>query len=115
MRHHSKIKKFGRKTGQRNALMNSLALSLIRDEKIQTTEVKAKALRPIVEKLITAGKKGTLAARREIVKKVGEMGAKKVVTVISPKYSSRAGGYVRITKLVRRESDGASQAVIEFV
>ncbi len=115
MRHHDKIKKFGRKTGQRNALMRSLVESLVRDGKIQTTEQKAKAMRPMVERLVTNGKKATLAARRDISRKVGDTAAKAIVSTISPKYVDRKGGYVRITKLVRRQSDGAAQAIIEFV
>ncbi len=115
MRHHNKVKKFGRERGQRKALMRSLAVSLVRDGKIQTTEEKAKALRPFVEKLITHGKKQNLAARRNIIELVGSPSANKIISIWSPKYTSRSGGYTRITKLVRRQSDGAKQAVIEFV
>lgn len=115
MRHHSKTKKFGREKGQRIALMRSLAVSMIRDGKITTTEQKAKALRPFVEKIVTNGKKQTLAARREIAMRIGDASAKKVISTISPKYDKRSGGYTRITKLVRRGSDNAKQAVIEFV
>lgn len=115
MRHHSKTKKFGREVGQRKALMRSLAVSLVRDGKIKTTEQKAKALRPFIEKLVTNGKKQNLAARRNIIELIGSDSARKIISHISPKYSTRTGGYTRITKLVRRESDGAAQAVIEFV
>lgn len=115
MRHHNKNKKFGRKIGQRAALMRSLAVALVKEEKIKTTEEKSKALRPFVERLITNGKKQTLAARRDLTSQIGVMGAKKIFTVISPKYKDRNGGYVRITKLPRRESDGAREAIIEFV
>jgi len=115
MRHHSKIKKFGREKNQRVALMRSLATSLVRDGKIQTTEVKAKALKSYIEKLVTNGKKSTLAARRDIARVVGDTSAKKIVTTISPKYATRNGGYTRVTKLIKRESDGARQAIIEFV
>lgn len=115
MRHHNKTKKFGRERGQRKALIRSLAVSLVRDGKIQTTEEKAKALRPFIERLVTNGKKQNLAARRGIIKIVGTDSARKILSTISPKYATRNGGYTRITKLVRRESDGAKQAVIEFV
>lgn len=115
MRHHNKTKKFGRERGQRKALMRSLAVSLVRDGKIKTTEEKAKALRPLIERLVTNGKKGDLAARRSIGELIGMDSARKIVVSISPKYSARKGGYTRITKLVRRESDGAKQAIIEFV
>jgi len=95
--------------------MRSLAVSLVRDEKIKTTEQKAKALRPYIEKLVTNGKKQTLASRRSIANLIGDVSAKKITMTLSPKYADRKGGYVRITKLVRRESDGAKQAIIEFV
>ena len=115
MRHHSKIKKFGREKDQRNALMKSLALALVEREKIQTTTPKAKALRPLVEKMITKGKAGTLASRRLLVSSIGEAGAKKICDTLSPKYKERAGGYTRITKLPSRTKDAADMAQIEFV
>lgn len=115
MRHHNKNKKFGRKAGQRKALLRSLAVSLIRSGKITTTVEKSKALRPYVEKLVTNGKKQTLAARRDLVSRVGIAGANKIFTKISPQYVDRSGGYLRITKLSKRASDGAREALIEFV
>ena len=116
MRHHSKIKKFGREKDQRNALMKSLALSLVEREKIQTTTSKAKALRPFVEKMITKGKNPTLASRRLLVSGLGsESGAKKICDVLAPKYKTRPGGYTRITKLPSRTKDAADMAQIEFV
>lgn len=115
MRHANKNKKFGRTTNQRNALMRSLAYSLILKGKIKTTETKAKALRPFVEKLVTMGKKETLASRRLLAARVGEEAAKKISTDLAKEYKGRAGGYTRITKMVRRGSDGAAMAVIEFV
>ncbi|MEK7390875.1 MAG: 50S ribosomal protein L17 [Patescibacteria group bacterium] len=115
MRHHSKIKKFGRERNQRHALIRSLAVSLVRDGKIKSTEQKAKALRPFIERLVTNGKKKTLAARRGIANEIGDKSAGLIVKTISPKYSDRNGGYTRVTKLVRRASDGAKQAIIEFV
>ena len=95
--------------------MSGLARSLILEEKIQTTEAKAKSLRPFVEKIVTNGKKGTLAARRLIIAKIGEEGAKKVIDSLSPRYKDRKGGYTRITKLSPRKSDASKMAVIEFV
>jgi len=115
MRHHNTNKKFGRETNQRNALMKSLAYSLTIKGKIKTTEAKAKALRPFMEKLVTLGKKETLASRRLLESRVGREAAKKIATVLAPAYNSRAGGYLRITKMVQRASDGAPQAIIEFV
>lgn len=115
MRHSNANRKFGRTTNQRKALMRSLAYSLSVKGKIKTTEAKAKELRPFIEKLITLGKKETLASRRELVSRVGAIAAKKIATEIAPVYKGRAGGYTRITKMVRRLSDGSPQAVIEFV
>ena len=95
--------------------MKSLALALATEGKIKTTEAKAKELRPYFEKLVTLGKTGTLASRRLIEARVGKIAAKKIVVDISPKYQERKGGYTRITKMVRRLSDGAAQAIIELV
>ncbi len=117
MRHHNNIRKFGRVRNQRKAFINSLAEALIVREKITTTETRAKELRPFVEKLITKGKQGTLAARRGIISTLGgrERLAKKVVEVLAPRYKGRAGGYIRITKIASRSADGRKKAVIEFV
>lgn len=115
MAFHKAKRKFGREKNQRVALMKSLAYALTTEGKIKTTEAKAKSLRPFVEKLITLGKKDNLATRRLLESRVGRIAAKKIATDLSVKYKERAGGYTRITKLVRRASDGAPQAVIEFV
>ena len=95
--------------------MKSLAYALTKQEKIKTTEAKAKELRPFIEKLITLGKKEGLSARRLLESRVGKLAAKKIATDLSVRYKERAGGYTRITKMVRRVSDGAPQAIIEFV
>ncbi len=115
MLHGNKIKQLGRERNQRNALVKSLAVSLIRDEKITTTEVKAKVLKSFVEKLVTKGKPGTLAATRLVASYVGPVAASKIVKSISPKYKDRMGGYTRVTKVNTRLSDGARMAQIEFV
>ncbi len=115
MRHSNANRKFGREKNVRNGLLKSLALALVLNEKIMTTEAKAKEIRPIVEKLITTGRSKTLVSRRNIGAVIGVAGAKKVVDELSPKYTSRAGGFTRITKLPQRLSDGAKMAVIEFV
>jgi large subunit ribosomal protein L17 len=115
MRHHNANRKFGREASQRKALIRSLAYSLVVKEKIKTTEPKAKEVRPFVEKLITFGKKGTLASRRQLETRVGKIAAKKIALTFSPKYMDRKGGYTRITKMIRRASDGAPMAIIEFV
>lgn len=115
MRHHSKTRSFNRDTDGRRALLRSLCVNLVRDGRIVTTEAKAKELRPAVEKLVTAARKGTLASHRGIVAKVGEVAAKKLVADLAPRYAERAGGYTRIIKLPRRTSDSALMAQIEFV
>lgn len=95
--------------------MKSLAYSLTLKGSIKTTEAKAKELRPYMEKLVTMGKKDTIATRRVLEARVGVRAAKKIVSELSPSYKERAGGYTRITKMVRRASDGAPQAIIAFV
>ncbi|MCK5095906.1 MAG: 50S ribosomal protein L17 [Candidatus Pacebacteria bacterium] len=116
MRHHVGNRKFGRQTDERRAFMRSLAIALIENGKIKTTEARAKELRPFIEKLVTKGRKGTLASRRLIIARLGgEHGVKKLCDDISPKYKDRKGGYTRITKLPSRPGDASSMAVIEFV
>ncbi len=115
MRHSNSIRKFGRVRKVRTALLNSLALSLILKGKIKTTDAKARELRPFVEKLVSTGRLGTMASRRNLVSKIGIIGASKIVKDLSPKYKDRSGGYTRITKLPARLSDGGLMAVIEFV
>ncbi len=115
MRKHDKNKKFGREAGPRRALIKSLVRSLIIHEAMTTTETKAKAVRPIVEKLVTRAKDATLADRRILVARIGDAKAvKKLVDVIAPKMS-HAGGYTRIIKLPIRKKDGAKMAQISFV
>src|SRR3990167_3664801 len=114
MRHSSKRRSFNRGTDQRRALLRALCVGLVRDGRITTTEAKAKELRPTIEKLVTTARKGTLAAHRSIVSKVGESAAKKLVDDIAPRFAKRAGGYTRITKLPKRTSDSALMAQIEF-
>ena len=116
MNHHKSNRKFGRGYAQRRALMRSLARSLVLHEKIQTTEAKAKELRPYIEKLVTLGQGGAVARRRLINSRIGSPEAtKKIVDELSKKYESRNGGYTRIIKLAPRKSDGAKMAIIEFV
>jgi len=115
MNHHKTTRKFGRVKKVRDALMKSLALSLVIHGKIKTTDAKARELRPFVEKLITIGKLGTVASQRSLVSKIGTIGNKKITKDLSPKYKDRSGGYTRITKLPQRMSDGSLMAIIEFV
>ena len=117
MRHHNVKRKFGRTKNTRNALVNSLALSLIIRGKIKTTEPKARELRPFVEKLVTRAKTDNLSNRKFIVSKLSNRRpeTKKLFEKIAPKYKDRSGGYTRIVKLGARKSDGTRMAFIEFV
>lgn len=115
MRHHRKIKSFDRDRKGRVALMRALAVSLVRHGAIVTTEAKAKAMRPMVEKLVTHARTGTVSARRLVAAKIGDVSAAKLVKEIGPRYVDRKGGYTRIVKLPIRKSDAAKMAQIEFV
>ena len=98
------------------AMFANMAASLIKHEQIVTTLPKAKELRPIVEKLVTIGKKGDLAARRQAISELRDVKmVKKLFEVIAPRYKERAGGYTRIMKAGFRHGDNAAVAVIEFV
>lgn len=117
MKHHKAIRKFGRKRNVRNALIRSLAISLVKHGKIETTEAKAKELRPYVESLITKAKVDTVSNRRLVASRLinQQDEVKKVFTEIAPKYKEVPGGYTRIIKLGARLSDAAPMAIIEFV
>ncbi len=116
MRHGNRNKKFGRVRKVRVGLMRSLARALVRYGKIETTEARAKALRPLVERLVTHAKKGTIAAWRLAVQRMGNAdGATLLFKRVGKKYAARAGGYTRIVKTGFRQSDGSRRAVIEFV
>jgi len=95
--------------------MRTLAYALISKGKIETTEAKAKSLRPFVEKLITEAKKATPASHRLVGARVSTKALPKMFKDIAPKYKTRAGGYTRIIKTAIRASDGAKMAVIELV
>jgi large subunit ribosomal protein L17 len=98
------------------AMFANMAASLIKHEQIVTTLPKAKELRPIVEKLVTIGKKGDLAARRQAISELrDEAMVRKLFDVIAPRYKDRQGGYCRIMKAGFRHGDNAAVAVIEFV
>ena len=115
MRHHNANRKFGRERNQRTALMRSLAYSLALKGKIKTTEPKAKELRPYIEKLVTLGKKQTLASRRALESRIGPRAAKKIAGELALTYKERLGGCTRITKLGPRATDASPMAIIEFV
>lgn len=116
MRHQKKLAKLERKSEPRKALLKNLATSVIIYEKITTTEMKAKAAKPYVEKIITLGKENNLANYRRIIKLLStKKAAKKVLEIFGPKYKERKGGYLRIIKTNRRIGDNAKMAIIEFV
>ena len=116
MRHGNAHRKFNRRSNQRTALFQHLASALIKHEQIVTTLPKAKDLRPIVEKLVTLGKRGDLHARRQAIAEMRDVGmVKKLFDVIGPRYRDRNGGYIRVLKAGFRYGDSAPVAVIEFV
>ncbi|MDD5605811.1 MAG: 50S ribosomal protein L17 [Patescibacteria group bacterium] len=117
MRHLVKGKTLGRKKAHRTALVRNLVTALVLHERIETTEAKAKTLKPKIERLINHAKKGSLAAKQTVLKDVfnNRVVAKKLMEVIAPKYAKRVGGYVRVVKLGKRAGDAADMAMIEFV
>ena len=115
MRHGNHNRKFGRKTNQRGALLKSLARSLVLRGKINTTEAKAKEIRPMVEKMITRGKVDSVANRRLLVSALGDETTAKKLVATAKNYTERKGGYLRIVKMAPRKGDAAAMALIEFV
>ena len=116
MRHGVGGHKLGRATAPRKAMFRSLATDILRYEGITTTEPKAKALRPVVEKLITLGKRGDLHARRLAVAHVYDRKMViKLFDTLAPRFAERPGGYTRIIKLGPRQGDNAPMARIELV
>jgi len=116
MRHRKKTVKLGRTSAHRDALLANQVCSLIEHSRIKTTLAKAKAVRPVAEKLVTLGKRGDLHARRLAAGKLGQKEAvKKLFAEIAPRAADRKGGYTRIIKLGPRQSDSAPMAYIEWV
>jgi large subunit ribosomal protein L17 len=115
MRHGNVNRKFGRQTGQRHALLKSLARSLVLRGKIQTTIAKAKEIRPLVEKMVTRGRTDTLANRRMLVSALGDLKTANKLIATAKNYEGRTGGYLRIVKMGPRKGDAAQMALIEFV
>ena len=116
MKHRVAGRKLGRTSAHRLAVLRNLATDLIRHERIQTTLMKAKELRPFAERLITLGRRGDVHARRRIARHIhdGEV-AKKLVDVISTRFAQRPGGYTRILKLGPRRGDAAEMAILEMI
>lgn len=116
MRHRKRGRKLSRTWEHRKALLANLAQALVKHEQITTTLPKAKELRPVVEKLITLGKRGDLHARRLLIARTrSEATAAKILDVLGPRYKERPGGYCRILKAGFRHGDDAAMAVIELV
>ena len=116
MRHGKVHRKLNRTAEHRNAMFANMCAALIKHEQIITTLPKAKELRPIVEKLVTLGKRGDLHARRQAIAQIRDVAmVKKLFDVLGPRYKDRHGGYTRVLKAGFRYGDNAAVAVIEFV
>jgi large subunit ribosomal protein L17 len=116
MRHRLGGRKLGRTTAHRKAMFDNMAHALLKHEQITTTLPKAKDLRPIVERLITLGKRGGLHARRQALASLQDAGiAEKLFSTLAERYKERQGGYCRIIKAGFRHGDAAEMAVIELV
>ena len=116
MRHQRSGKKLGRNAAQRRALYSNLAGALIEHGRIKTTEAKAKAVKPIAEQMITLGRRGDLAARRQAVAYLRSKDiVHKLFTDVGPRFVDRPGGYSRIVKLGPRQGDAADMVYLELV
>jgi large subunit ribosomal protein L17 len=116
MRHQKKIIKLGRTAEHRKALLANQVCSLIQHQRIKTTLAKAKAVRPLAERMVTLGKKGSIHARRTALATLRQKNAvRKLFDDVAPRSAERNGGYTRIVKLGRRKSDSAQMAFIEWV
>jgi large subunit ribosomal protein L17 len=116
MRHQKNTRKLGRTSQHRDAMLANLVASLILHKRVKTTLAKAKAARPLAEKLVTLGKGGTLHDRRLAVAKIGQKDVVgKLFKEIAPGFKDRKGGYTRIVKLGPRQSDSAPVALLEWV
>jgi large subunit ribosomal protein L17 len=109
-------RKLNRTKSHRKALFSSMAAALVKHEQIKTTLPKAKDLRPVVEKLVTLGKRGSLHARRQLISMLQDEGlAAKLIGPLAERYAGRKGGYTRVLKAGFRYGDAAPMAIIEFV
>lgn len=116
MRHRNAKKILDRKKGARTALLKLLAAQVLLYEKVKTTQAKAKAVRPLVERFITHSRTNTLVTRRYLTKHLpGQNVVNKCLEVLGPRYVDRKGGYTRIVSLGRRKGDAAQKAVIELI
>jgi large subunit ribosomal protein L17 len=116
MRHRNTNKILDREKGPRELMLRNLASSILIYEKVKTTKAKAQAVKPLVERMITAAKIGDLNARRGLIKVLLQKNAiKKAMEVLGDRYKDRQGGYTRVTKLGVRKGDGAEMVQIELV
>jgi large subunit ribosomal protein L17 len=116
MRHLKRTAKLGRTSEHRNAMLANLVCSLIEHKRVTTTLAKAKAARSVAEKMVTLGKKGTIAHRRLAVARLHQESAAKILFKdIAPVYKDRKGGYTRIIRLEQRNGDAAQRAILEWV
>jgi len=116
MRHRKRTVKLGRRSAHRNELLANLVCALIDNKRIKTTLPKARAARGLAEKMVTLGKKGTLAHRRQAIAKLKQVDSvKELFDNVAPAFSDRSGGYTRIVKLGRRISDSSEMVLLEWV
>lgn len=116
MRHAKKGRKLGTDASHTKAMLRSLAAALLVNERIKTTEARAKEMRPLVDRIITWGKRGDVHARRLALAELGDQAlVKKVFDDIAPRYAERPGGYTRILKLGPRKGDAAPMVIMELV
>ena len=116
MRHHRSGKKLGRDSAHRKALYANLACALVEHGRIKTTVTKAKAVKPFAEQMITLGKRGDLAARRQAISELRSQDVvHKLFAEVAPRFAERPGGYTRIVKIGPRQGDAAEMAYLELV
>ena len=116
MRHGKKVAKLGRTDSHRKAMLSNMMTSLFANEKITTTQVRAKELKRSAEKMITFAKRGDLHARRQVLRIIADKQVvAKLFDEIGPRYKSRNGGYTRVVKMGPRRGDGAFMSIIELV
>ncbi len=111
-----RLRKLGRTSGQRRAVLRSLVTSLVLEGRIETTEAKAKTIKPLADKMVTLGKRGDLHARRQAAGFLNQPAAvKRLFDDVAPKYAERNGGYTRVMKTGFRRGDATPMAIIEWV
>ena len=116
MGHRDKVKKLGRTKPHREALLSNMAMSLFTHRVIKTTDAKAKALKPVVDKIISTAKEDTLHAKRQVAKTIKQKDVfKKLFSEIVPQFSDRDSGFTRVVKLGVRRGDGASMSIVELL